>query len=151
MDPDKRKFSRSTPELTNLAAQLVSTRLPSAVAIVPPEHIRGYVHSKKINHYLLGETLGEGSFSKVTEALHILVGEKVSGTECTRMFHAVNIKSGWGLSPYKNCTQVGYRAAGCHEDHRQKRSSTTSIRSQEIYSRGRTYADGSSPKYFTAL
>ena len=51
--------------------------LPPAVASVPSEHIRGYVHNKKVNHYLVGSSLGEGSFAKVKEAFHILVGEKV--------------------------------------------------------------------------
>lgn len=52
--------------------------LPPAVANVPTEHIRGYVHNKKVNHYLVGSSLGEGSFAKVKEAFHVLVGEKVT-------------------------------------------------------------------------
>lgn len=52
--------------------------LPPAVVNVPAEHIRGYVHNKKVNHYLVGSNLGEGSFAKVKEAFHVLVGEKVS-------------------------------------------------------------------------
>lgn len=52
--------------------------LPPAVTSVPPEHIRGYVHNKKVNHYLVGSNLGEGSFAKVKEAFHMMVGEKVS-------------------------------------------------------------------------
>lgn len=54
-----------------------ATRLPPAVAAVPAEHIRGYVHSKCVNNYLVGSTLGEGSFAKVKEGFHVLVGEKV--------------------------------------------------------------------------
>lgn len=53
------------------------SNLPPAVISVPPEHIRGYVHTKKVNHYLVGSNLGEGSFAKVKEAFHVLVGEKV--------------------------------------------------------------------------
>ena len=53
-------------------------RLPPAVATVPREDWKGYVHSKKVNNYLIGATLGEGSFAKVKEAFHVLVGEKVS-------------------------------------------------------------------------
>ena len=56
------------------------SNLPPAVANVPAEHIRGYVHQKKVNFYLVGNTLGEGSFAKVKEAFHISVGEKVSIT-----------------------------------------------------------------------
>lgn len=54
-----------------------TTRLPPAVATVPKEDVRGYLHSKKVNHYFVGATLGEGSFAKVKEAFHFLVGEKV--------------------------------------------------------------------------
>ena len=51
--------------------------LPPAVANVPAEDIQGYAHTKKVYNYLVGATLGEGSFAKVKEALHVLVGEKV--------------------------------------------------------------------------
>lgn len=54
------------------------TKLPPAVANVPKEDVRGYVHAKRVTNYLVGSTLGEGSFAKVKEALHVLVGEKVS-------------------------------------------------------------------------
>lgn len=54
------------------------SRLPPAVATVPHEDGKGYLHSKKVNNYLIGSTLGEGSFAKVKEAFHVLVGEKVS-------------------------------------------------------------------------
>ncbi len=63
--------------LTDLTTKAYKTRLPPAVVTVPPDHIRGYVHTKKVNHYLVGSSLGEGSFAKVKEAFHILVGEKV--------------------------------------------------------------------------
>ena len=53
------------------------SKLPPAVANVPKDDIRGYVHSKRVNSYLVGSTLGEGSFAKVKEAFHVLVGEKV--------------------------------------------------------------------------
>ena len=55
-----------------------ANKLPPAVAIVPADHIRGYIHSKRVNNYLIGSTLGEGSFAKVKEGFHVLVGEKVS-------------------------------------------------------------------------
>ena len=53
------------------------SKLPPAVAAVPADCIRSYVHTKRITSYLVGSTLGEGSFAKVKEGLHILVGEKV--------------------------------------------------------------------------
>lgn len=51
--------------------------LPPAVANVPKEDIRGFVHHKKVGNYLLGRTLGEGSFAKVKEGMHVQTGEKV--------------------------------------------------------------------------
>ncbi len=62
-------------------------KLPPAVVNVPPDHIRGYVHTKKVDSYLVGNTLGEGSFAKVKEAFHVLVGEKVC---CSYMHHIVH-------------------------------------------------------------
>ena len=54
-----------------------TSKLPPAVAIVSPDVVRNYVHSKQVKNYLIGDTLGEGSFAKVKEAFHKLVGEKV--------------------------------------------------------------------------
>ena len=51
--------------------------LPPAVANVPREDVRSFVHHKKVGNYLLGRTLGEGSFAKVKEGMHIQTGEKV--------------------------------------------------------------------------
>ena len=53
------------------------SKLPPAVANVPQEDVRSYVHSKRVTHYMVGSTLGEGSFAKVKEGFHVLVGEKV--------------------------------------------------------------------------
>lgn len=71
-------FGGGSIRLTDLTTKTYTSKLPPAVATVPPEHIRGYVHNKKVNHYLLGSNLGEGSFAKVKEAFHVMVGEKVS-------------------------------------------------------------------------
>ena len=71
-----RTRSRTDPNLS-LPDPLELSRLPPAVATVPKEDWKGYVHSKKVNNYLVGATLGEGSFAKVKEAFHVLVGEKV--------------------------------------------------------------------------
>ncbi|KAJ8027528.1 Hormonally up-regulated neu tumor-associated kinase [Holothuria leucospilota] len=38
----------------------------------------GYNHSKRVGPYLIGRLLGEGSFAKVREAMHTVVGEKVA-------------------------------------------------------------------------
>lgn len=52
--------------------------LPARVVDVPKEAIRSFHHSKKVGNYLLGKTIGEGSFAKVKEALHVPTGERVS-------------------------------------------------------------------------
>lgn len=52
--------------------------LPPAVANVPKEDIRGFLHHKRVGNYLLGRTLGEGSFAKVKEGMHVQTGEKVA-------------------------------------------------------------------------
>ena len=59
-----------------------ANKLPPAVAVVPKEHVQGYIHSKRVNNYLVGNTLGEGSFAKVKEGFHVLAGEKVSILLC---------------------------------------------------------------------
>ena len=57
--------------------------LPQKVVEVPRDIIRTFQHSKKVGNYLLGKTIGEGSFAKVKEALHIPTGEKVINNEYT--------------------------------------------------------------------
>ncbi|XP_064629382.1 serine/threonine-protein kinase par-1-like [Lineus longissimus] len=52
--------------------------LPNKVTEVPKEVLRNFPHSKRVGNYLLGRTLGEGSFAKVKEGLHTLTGEKVA-------------------------------------------------------------------------
>lgn len=70
--------SQKTLRFPDAPLQSFKSKLPPAVANVPADHIRGYVHNKRVNHYLVGSNLGEGSFAKVKEAFHVLVGEKVS-------------------------------------------------------------------------
>ena len=33
---------------------------------------------RKVGHYVMGKTLGEGTFGKVKEGLHVFTGEKVA-------------------------------------------------------------------------
>lgn len=53
----------------------------SAAAAAPRERLRDFQHTKRVGNYLIGRKLGEGSFAKVREGLHVLTGEKVSGRE----------------------------------------------------------------------
>ncbi|XP_014681065.1 PREDICTED: MAP/microtubule affinity-regulating kinase 4-like isoform X2 [Priapulus caudatus] len=52
--------------------------LPLQVTDVEPELLSGFPHSKRVGCYMLGRTIGKGSFAKVKEALHTLTGEKVA-------------------------------------------------------------------------
>ncbi|XP_029459457.1 hormonally up-regulated neu tumor-associated kinase isoform X2 [Rhinatrema bivittatum] len=52
--------------------------LPSCVSSVCRESIRSFQHNKRVGNYLIGRKLGEGSFAKVREGLHVLTGEKVA-------------------------------------------------------------------------
>ena len=54
-----------------------ATALPREVTTVPNELLEKYPHTKRVGNYLLGKTLGEGSFAKVREGLHTITGEKV--------------------------------------------------------------------------
>ncbi|XP_075289093.1 hormonally up-regulated neu tumor-associated kinase isoform X2 [Opisthocomus hoazin] len=50
----------------------------SAAAAAPRERLRDFQHTKRVGSYLIGRKLGEGSFAKVREGLHVLTGEKVA-------------------------------------------------------------------------
>jgi len=51
--------------------------LPAAVTHVPDELLKSFPHTKRVGNYLLGRTIGEGSFAKVKEGLHVVTGEQV--------------------------------------------------------------------------
>nr|XP_060626419.1 hormonally up-regulated neu tumor-associated kinase [Anolis sagrei ordinatus] len=42
------------------------------------ERLREFPHTKRVGNYLIGRKLGEGSFAKVREGLHVVTGEKVA-------------------------------------------------------------------------
>ena len=63
---------------TSLVNHPTRAFLPAKVTDVPKDVLRSYPHTKRVGNYLLGRTLGEGSFAKVKEGLHALTGEKVS-------------------------------------------------------------------------
>ncbi|KAM6448404.1 hormonally up-regulated neu tumor-associated kinase isoform 2-T2 [Liasis olivaceus] len=42
------------------------------------ERLREFQHTKRVGNYLIGRKLGEGSFAKVREGLHVVTGEKVA-------------------------------------------------------------------------
>lgn len=51
--------------------------LPSAVTHIPDELLKNFPHTKRVGNYLLGRTIGEGSFAKVKEGLQVVTGEQV--------------------------------------------------------------------------
>ena len=51
--------------------------LPAAVTHIPDELLKSFPHTKRVGNYLLGRSIGEGSFAKVKEALHVITGEQV--------------------------------------------------------------------------
>ena len=97
---DRSSHFANSKHVRSMSAE--STQLPPAVSVVPPELIRGYVHDKKIDDYRVGRTLGEGSFAKVKEALHVLVGEKVS-YKCDSDRTARLIRSNYTRSTVQTC------------------------------------------------
>ncbi|XP_043927349.1 hormonally up-regulated neu tumor-associated kinase [Protopterus annectens] len=53
--------------------------LPASVSSVSRDTLRIFAHTKRVGNYLVGcRKLGEGSFAKVREGLHIITGEKVA-------------------------------------------------------------------------
>lgn len=58
-----------SPEGTFLAAWVNAT--------ASRERLRDFQHTKRVGNYLIGRKLGEGSFAKVREGLHVVTGEKV--------------------------------------------------------------------------
>uniref|UniRef100_A0ABM0MTK8 Hormonally up-regulated neu tumor-associated kinase homolog A-like n=1 Tax=Saccoglossus kowalevskii TaxID=10224 RepID=A0ABM0MTK8_SACKO len=63
---------------TQDALHVVNSTLPQPVISVPHHEIAKFSHTKKVGQYLLGKTLGEGSFAKVKEGLHVITGETVA-------------------------------------------------------------------------
>ncbi|XP_078416308.1 hormonally up-regulated neu tumor-associated kinase homolog A [Cetorhinus maximus] len=66
------------PALGDLRISNSGIYLPLSVSHVSRESIRNFHHSKRVGGYLIGRKLGEGSFAKVREGLHVLTGEKVA-------------------------------------------------------------------------
>lgn len=64
-----------------------TAHLPAKVSEVPREVVRAFSHTKRVGSYLLGRTLGAGSFAKVKEALHLPTGEKVTDKSIKVSYH----------------------------------------------------------------
>ncbi|XP_063713595.1 5'-AMP-activated serine/threonine-protein kinase catalytic subunit alpha-like [Symsagittifera roscoffensis] len=64
--------------LADLSPWSSESPLPREITNVPSELLEKYPHTKRVGNYLLGKTLGEGSFAKVREGLHTVTGEKVA-------------------------------------------------------------------------
>ena len=67
------------------AAAAAATRralLPAAVTHIADDLLKSFPHTKRVGNYLLGRTIGEGSFAKVKEGLHVVTGEQVICRNC---------------------------------------------------------------------
>lgn len=60
-------------KLSELNAALKETKTPTANATAPADN-----KSRTIGHYVVGKSLGEGTFGKVRLGTHTLTGEKVA-------------------------------------------------------------------------
>lgn len=60
------------------SSRVSTVYLPKEVTEVKQEFLSSYPHSKRVGCYMLGRTLGQGSFAKVKEGVHTVTGEKVS-------------------------------------------------------------------------
>jgi len=65
-DPSLSSFSEFTSPLSSC---------PDKLPVSPASKLN---QLKNIGHYVIGQTLGEGTFGKVKEGLHIYTGEKVA-------------------------------------------------------------------------
>ncbi|KAL9969303.1 hypothetical protein ACROYT_G021502 [Oculina patagonica] len=65
-------------DLDDDSREQVNGFLPAGVAQVPKEELQKYLKCKRIGNYLLGKTIGEGSFARVKQGFHVLTGEKVA-------------------------------------------------------------------------
>ena len=77
----------STAATTVVAAAERPLTLPVAVTLIDDELVKSFSHTKRVGNYLLGRTIGEGSFAKVKEALHVITGELVR-KYVSRLSHA---------------------------------------------------------------
>lgn len=51
--------------------------LPKIVCTVKKQELEPFSSGKRVGSYLIGRTIGQGSFAKVKEAMHVSTGEKV--------------------------------------------------------------------------
>eukprot|EP00057_Strongylocentrotus_purpuratus_P006172 XP_011660646.1 PREDICTED: hormonally up-regulated neu tumor-associated kinase homolog A-like [Strongylocentrotus purpuratus] len=72
------KRTSSMPTRRNYGPQLQGVMTVVGRSALSKELMASYKHTKRLGPYLLGPTIGEGSFAKVKEAMHVLVGEKVA-------------------------------------------------------------------------
>ena len=57
------------------------------IFLTKKERLMLKTNANAVGHYILGKTLGEGTFGKVKLGTHILTGEKVSSTNTLRFLN----------------------------------------------------------------
>jgi len=73
----QRQASSTSPPRDVTGDATRRSMLPTAVTHIPDELLKSFPHTKRVGNYLLGRTIGEGSFAKVKEGLHVITGEQV--------------------------------------------------------------------------
>ena len=63
--------------------------LPDAVTTVSKADLEPFSNRKRVGSYLFGRTIGQGSFAKVKEGLHVSTGEKVGKSQCFNLYLAI--------------------------------------------------------------
>ncbi|XP_077198653.1 hormonally up-regulated neu tumor-associated kinase isoform X1 [Paroedura picta] len=78
-EPPAASFADSGGEPTTPPLGPEGTFLAAWVnAAASRERLREFQHIKRVGNYLIGRKLGEGSFAKVREGMHVVTGEKVA-------------------------------------------------------------------------
>ena len=81
--------------------------LPVEVTKVSDDVLTNFSHTKRVGNYLLGRTIGEGSFAKVKEGLHTFTGELVSRIQLSgSSFGAINRPR---VVPQLHKTQINFQ------------------------------------------
>ncbi|XP_015197306.1 hormonally up-regulated neu tumor-associated kinase homolog A [Lepisosteus oculatus] len=75
-----REMVNDGPRLFGLKTPCIAieSSFPSFAPCPSRESHRTFYHTKRVGNYLIGRKLGEGSFAKVREGLHVMTGETVA-------------------------------------------------------------------------
>lgn len=81
--------------------------LPRDVFTVSKRELEQFKQGRRVGCYLLGKTVGEGSFAKVKEAIHIVTGEEVKNNSRQEYFFSKR----YIFKPHSTCCSILHAAA----------------------------------------